>query len=117
VNGFIDAMGKTGLSAARKNIIIRAGTTAFKWAYNREMTDQDLSAGIIYFSGRPKERQILSPEQAAAVFRAPWKDERPRLVNLLAAVTGLRSGVSSLDRKFIILAGPYPNSKIGLQLF
>jgi integrase len=92
VNGFIDWMGKTELSAARKNIIIRAGTTALKWAYNREMTDQDLSAGIIYFSGRPKERQILSPEQAAALFRAPWKDERTRLANLLAAVTGLRSG-------------------------
>ncbi|MDR2618207.1 MAG: site-specific integrase, partial [Treponema sp.] len=92
LNDFIDWMGKTDLSAARKNIIIRAGTTALKWAYHREMTDQDLSAGIIYFSGRPKERQILSPEQAAAVFRVPWKDERTRLANLLAAVTGLRSG-------------------------
>jgi integrase len=84
--------GKAELSAARKNIIIRAGTTALKWAYNREMTDQDLSTGIIYFSGRPKERQILSPEQAAALFRLPWKDERTRLANLLAAVTGLRAG-------------------------
>jgi integrase len=56
------------------------------------MIDRDLSAGIIWFSGKPKERQILSPELAAAVFRAHWKDERTRLANLLAAVTGLRSG-------------------------
>jgi integrase len=99
VNAFIDSLGKRAaepakaeLSAARKNIIIRAGTTALKWAYNREMTDQDLSTGIIYFSGRPKERQILSPEMAAALFRLPWKDERTRLASLLAAVTGLRAG-------------------------
>jgi hypothetical protein len=60
-------------------MIIWAGTTALKWAYNQEMTDQDRSTGIIYFSGRPKERQILSPELAAAVFRVSWKDERTRL--------------------------------------
>jgi hypothetical protein len=66
INSFIDSMGKRELSAARKNMSIRAGATALKWAYNR-----DLSAGIIWFSGKPKERQILSPEQAAAVFRVP----------------------------------------------
>jgi integrase len=70
----------------------RTGVTAFKWAYNRELIDRDLYSGIIWFSGKPKERQILSPEQAAAVFRVPWKDERTRLANMLAAVTGLRSG-------------------------
>jgi hypothetical protein len=53
------------------------------------MTDQDMSTGIIYFSGRPKERQILSPEQAAAFFRVSWKDERTRLANPLAAGTGV----------------------------
>jgi hypothetical protein len=35
VNGFIDSMGKRELSAARKNMSIRAGTTALKWAYKR----------------------------------------------------------------------------------
>jgi hypothetical protein len=56
VNAFIDSLGKRAVEPAkgRKN-------------------DQDLSTGIIYFSGKPKERQILSPELAAAVFRVSWR--------------------------------------------
>jgi hypothetical protein len=73
LNVFIDAIGGLDCSAPRKNMLIRAGTIALKWAYNRDMIDRNLSAGIIWFSGKPKERQILSPEQAAAVFRVPWK--------------------------------------------
>jgi hypothetical protein len=48
-------------------MVIRAGTVALKWAFNREMIEKDASAGIIWFSGKTKERQILSSEQAAAV--------------------------------------------------
>ncbi|AEF80867.1 tyrosine-type recombinase/integrase [Leadbettera azotonutricia] len=92
LNAFIDSIGSQETSAPWKNMVIRAGTIALKWAFNREMIEKDVSAGIIWFSGKTKERQILSPEQAAAVFRASWKDERTRLGNLLAAVTGLRSG-------------------------
>ncbi|GHV86247.1 hypothetical protein AGMMS50230_18550 [Spirochaetia bacterium] len=92
LNAFIDSIGGLDCSAPWKNMIIRAGTIALKWAHNRDMIDRDVSAGIIWFSGKQRERQILSPEQAGAVFRVPWKDERTRLANLLAAVTGLRSG-------------------------
>jgi integrase len=79
-------------SAKRKNIIIQAGTVPLKWAFHKEMIDRDITAGITWFSGKPKERQILSPEQAAAVFRVQWKDERARLANMLAMVTGMRAG-------------------------
>jgi len=79
-------------SAKRKNNIIQAGTIALKWAFAKELIDRDLTAGITWFSGKAKERRILSPEQAAAVFRVRWKDERARLANMLAMVTGMRSG-------------------------
>jgi hypothetical protein len=81
-----------GIIGCLENMIIRTGTTALKWAYNWKMTDQYPSTEIIYFSGRPKERRILSPEQAAVLFRLPWRDERTKLANLLAAVTSLRAG-------------------------
>jgi integrase len=56
------------------------------------LIDRDITAGITWFSGKPKERHILTPELAAAVFRVPWNDERARLANMLAMVTGIRAG-------------------------
>jgi integrase len=56
------------------------------------MIDKDIVSGITWFSGKAKERQILSPDQAKTLFRINWKDERPRLANMLAMVTGMRAG-------------------------
>jgi integrase len=56
------------------------------------MIDRDITAGITWFSGKPKERQILSPETAAAVFRVRWNDNRTRLANMLSMITGMRAG-------------------------
>jgi hypothetical protein len=67
---FIDHIESRDISAARKNLIIRAGTIPLKWAYGKEMIDRDITAGITWFSGKAPERQILTPETAAAVFRA-----------------------------------------------
>jgi integrase len=92
IERFIDSLESREISAARKNLIIRAGTIPLKWAYNKDMVDRDITAGITWFSGKAKERQILSPETAAAVFRARWKDDRTRLANMLAMVTGMRAG-------------------------
>jgi integrase len=79
-------------SAKRINTIIQAGTIALKWAFNKELIDRDVTNGITWFSGKSVERQILSPEQAAAVFKVEWKDNRARLANMLAMVTGMRAG-------------------------
>jgi len=84
--------GRIPKSAKRKNIIIQAGTVPLKWAFHKELVDRDITSGITWFSGKPKERQILSPEQAAAVFQVEWKDNRARLANMLAMVTGMRAG-------------------------
>jgi integrase len=79
-------------SAKRKNTIIQAGTIALSWAFNKEMIDKDITQGITWFSGKAVERQILSPEMAAAIFKVQWKDERVRLANMLAMVIGMRAG-------------------------
>jgi integrase len=92
IERFMDSLEGRELSAARKNMIVKAGTIPLKWAYNKEMIGRDITAGITWFSGKAKERQILSPETAAAVFRVRWKDGRTRLANMLAMVTGMRAG-------------------------
>jgi len=79
-------------TAKRKNAIIQAGTIPLTWAFQKEMIDKNVVSGITWFSGKTKERQILSPEQARALFTVNWKDERSRLANMLAMVTGMRAG-------------------------
>jgi integrase len=56
------------------------------------MIDRNVTGGITWFSGKSAERQILTPELAQAVFKAPWADERAKLANLLAMITGMRAG-------------------------
>jgi integrase len=83
---------KHELSAARKNKIVKAGVIPLRWAFAREIIEKDITAGITWFSGVSRERQILAPETAEVLFRVEWPDERARLANLLSAVTGLRAG-------------------------
>jgi integrase len=92
VDAFISELGDLPLSPKRKNKIITSGAVPLKWAFHRGMIDADVSSGHTKFSGSAAERQILSPELAAAVFRVIWNDERARLANMLAMVTGMRAG-------------------------
>jgi integrase len=84
--------GDRKLSASRKNHIVKAGSSPLRWAYAKEMTDRDITAGLVWFADEKKERPVLTPELAAAVFRVQWKDGRSRLANMLAMVTGMRAG-------------------------
>jgi integrase len=92
VDAFISELEVLPLSSKRKNKIITAGTVPLKWAFHRGMLDVDVSSGHTKFSGITAKRQILSPELAAAIFRVSWNDERARLANMLAMVTGIRAG-------------------------
>jgi len=92
IENFVNWMGEKPLSAGRKNRVIRSLTIPLGWAFHRELIDRNITSGIVWFSGKAKETQILSPEQAAAVFKVRWYDERARLANMLAMVTGLRAG-------------------------
>lgn len=80
------------LSNIRKNGIIRAGTIPLRWAYRKGKTNQDITQGLIFFSNRSGERKILTPKLAASIFSQEWADERSKVANMTAMVTGLRAG-------------------------
>jgi hypothetical protein len=92
IEAFINEIGERCLSAKRKNSIIRSGTIPIKWAFSKKIIDKDVTSGITWFSGKEAERQILTPEIVQMLFHIEWPDERSRLANMLAAVTGLRAG-------------------------
>jgi integrase len=92
IDDFINHMGDKPVSAARKNIVIKAGTKALRWAFGKGKIETDPTRGIMLFAGTPTERQILTPAAAAAVFRMEWKDKRAKLANEIATVTGMRAG-------------------------
>ncbi len=79
-------------SAGTKLHIYRAGSIGLKWAYNNELIDKDITAGIITFSVKPKERKILTKELATLLFSIEWNDEKAKLANMLAMLTGMRQG-------------------------
>ena len=89
---FIEYVDKTNLSWSRKLKIYRAGSIALKWAFMDERLDKDVTAGIVSFSGKAKERKILTKEMAELIFSIKWADERCQLANLLAMLTGMRAG-------------------------
>ncbi|MDR0323005.1 MAG: site-specific integrase, partial [Treponema sp.] len=89
---FIKHIGKKELSAARKNVILKAGFKPLRWAYNKSLIERDPTRGHILFSGDELKRQILTPTAAEAIFRVTWINNRAKLGNLLAAVTGMRCG-------------------------
>ena len=92
IENFIDDLADKNISASRKNTVLKAGTIPLRWAYAKEIIDKDAAAHIVWFSGDMAERKILSPIIVQALFRVEWIDERSRLANMLAAVTGLRAG-------------------------
>jgi integrase len=92
IDSFINDIADKELSAARKNVIIKAGTRPLRWAFSKGIIEKDPTLGHILFSGEERKRYILTPTAAAAAFRVVWNDERAKLANMLASVTGMRSG-------------------------
>jgi len=92
IDAFINHMGSLPLSAGRKNGVILAGTKPLRWAFSKGKIEADPTRGHLLFSCEGKERQVLSPTAVAAAFRVDWPDERAKLANMLAAVTGMRQG-------------------------
>lgn len=89
---FILYVDEYDLSWSRKQKIYRAGAVALKWAYNEELIDRDITAGIASFYGKSKERSIVTKEMAELLFSVEWEDERCKLINLIAMLTGMRCG-------------------------
>lgn len=74
------------------NNVMEVGSVALRWAFENELIPADPTQGVRRFSGTARARGVLTPEEAAALFKVRWKDERARIGNLLAMTTGLRAG-------------------------
>jgi len=85
-------LAEIGLTAGSVNKILTVGSTALKWAADSSAIESNPAAGIMKYSGTPKKRGVLSPDEARTLFELKWRDERSRVANLVAAVTGLRAG-------------------------
>jgi len=92
IDSFINYIGDLDLSASRKNGIIKAGTKPLRWAYSKGKIEKDPTRGHILFSGDEGTRNILTPNDASAIFSVDWSDDRVKIANMLAAVTGMRNG-------------------------
>ncbi|MDR2966068.1 MAG: site-specific integrase [Treponema sp.] len=92
IEDFIKTFEPMQVSATRKNQILKAGLVPLKWAYKKRLIDDNIGAGLTMFSGEDAERAILTPEIAKSLFTQIWIDERARLANMLAMVTGMRAG-------------------------
>ena len=92
IEEFIKSFKVMQVSAARKNQILKAGLVPLKWAYKKRLIDDNIGAGLTMFSGEDAERVILTPEIAKSLFTKTWIDDRARLANMLAMVTGMRAG-------------------------
>ena len=92
IEDYIKSFETMKVSAARKNQILKAGLVPLKWAYKKRMIEDNIGAGLMMFSGEDGERHIITPEIAKSLFTQTWIDERARLANMLAMVTGMRAG-------------------------
>jgi len=85
-----------------RNRILTVGTTALRWAYENDLIAEDPTAGVSSYSAQVKRRGVLTPEEATALFKLEWPDERVKLGNLVAMTTGLRQAeIIALKREDI----------------
>ena len=92
IDAFITHMSTFKLSAGRRNVVIKAGTKALRWAFAKGKIKTDPTRGHTMFSVSNKKRAILNPKIAGEIFRTKWSNERAKIANMLASVTGMRSG-------------------------
>jgi len=92
IKSFMKYLTDLELSPESINQITRAVTTALKWAYNNELTQNNCFEGLTFVAVTHKHREVLTLEQASAVFAVEWKTEYSRLANLTAMCTGMRAG-------------------------
>jgi len=92
IDAFINHMATKEVSASRKNVVIKAGFKPLRWAFAKNMIEIDPTRGHILFSDDSKKREILTPVTVAALFKIEWTNKKAKLANMLASITGMRSG-------------------------
>ena len=70
------------------NSIVSSITVPLKWAFYNELTENNCFDGILKCGQKSKTSDILTLEQAAAVFKIPWENDSAKLANMLALYTG-----------------------------
>jgi len=92
ISNFINDMATKDISASRKNVVIKAGMKPLRWAFAKRYIDFDPTLGHLLFSEEEKKRLIFTPSDARELFKIEWSEERAKIANLLASITGMRSG-------------------------
>ena len=92
IKAFQKYIGGFDLSPESMNQITRCGVTAFKWAYNNELTEHNCFDGLTFCAIIHQKREVLTPEQAALIFSQEWDSPYSKLANLTAMMTGMRAG-------------------------
>lgn len=87
-----DRIGELPYSGHTKNYIMRALLVPLKYAFAHELIASNVSDGWAFFAERYARREILSPEQMAAILSVEWESPQARLGTVLSAVTGMRVG-------------------------
>lgn len=81
-----------GLSARRVNAIRQAVAVPLAEARRLGLIREDPMRTVLRLQEKSGDRQILSIEEARKILFGTWSDERYRLINMLAAATGMRLG-------------------------
>jgi integrase len=92
IENFIDSVAGRNLSASRKTPFSRPGQSPCGGPSPRRSLKKTRRLVLYGFRERRRRGKYCPPETVPPLFRAEWADERSRLANLLAAVTGLRAG-------------------------
>lgn len=74
-----------------------------RWAFNEGYTENICYEGLRRKTVKSKEKNILTMEQANALFEADWGSDSSRLANKVAMHTGMRTGeIAALRVKDIL---------------
>ncbi len=94
IKGLMMYLNDLQLSGESINQITRCVTTPLRWAFQNGLTENNCFDGITFVAVKHKKREVLTMEQAAAIFdpRVEWISEYSRLANLTAMCTGMRAG-------------------------
>ncbi len=102
INDFLFECKDKSLSARYINLISVTLCVPLRFAYKKKVLERDPTIGVIRFSGKAKERGILTFKEVKELFAIKWDCQKSYVANYLASQTGLRLGeVLALRKKDI----------------
>lgn len=92
IYSIFNAKSVSNLAPKTINSIVSAITIPMKWAFFHGLTSINCYEGILKCSAKSKKRDVLTLEQAMAVFCTEWENDSAKLANMIAFYTGMRQG-------------------------